>query len=202
MDIKLKFYVLSIVLALTSCAKKIIPTEGYRQINSKNSEYFTNANKAVVKKIRLDSAYRNKLTLSDSILIFNDSIKSNYQSFSFVTKPGKDYKIKVTSQCNCLGFKKQMFVPKIVIGSLNDRATPFADSVYFDYKSGRLSINKEWKLKSNTANETGKYEFLVFSDNTKLSENVFKFIVVPAVFIPVNIKSTLIGDFIVKVEEF
>jgi hypothetical protein len=201
MSRKFYFYFLSIILIFTSCSRKIIPSEGYNQIKSKNSVNLFEANNSIAKEIKVNTNLRDKLTLNDSVLYYNDSIKSNYKNFAFDLKPHKKYKIKVSTLCNCAGFKKYIFIPKIAIGNVNIRINLELDSTYFNYEKGPLTLNKVWNLKSDGLTENTKLEFLLFSNNEKLSENVFKYIVTSIGAIPVNIKSTLVGDFIIEIEE-
>ncbi|SDS26742.1 hypothetical protein SAMN04487764_2724 [Gillisia sp. Hel1_33_143] len=198
---KFYFYFISIILIFTSCSRKINPNEGYEQIKSKNSVDLFEANNSIAKEIKVNADFKDKLSLDDSILYYNDSIKSNYKNFTFDLKADKKYKIKVSSLCNCAGLKKYIFIPKIATGNVNSRINLELDSTYFNYEKGPLTLNKVWSLKSNGLTENTTMEFLLFSDNEKLSENVFKFIVTSFGAIPVNIKSTLVGNFIIEIEE-
>ena len=96
---KLKFYYIAILIVFTSCAKKIVPNEGYRQINNRKAVNIFESNKSIAKRLTANEDYKNELTLNDSVLKYNDSIKSNYQKFNFKVRPGKNYKIKVSSLC-------------------------------------------------------------------------------------------------------
>lgn len=192
-------------LIFTSCSRKIIPSEGYNQIKNKNAVTLFESKNSTPEKIKVNKDFKDALTLNDSVLYYDDSIKSNYKNFVFDLKPDKNYKIKVSSLCNCVGFKKYMFVPKIAQGNLDNRIDTKLDSIYFNYEKGPLTLNKIWNIKSDGLTENTKLEFILFSDNTKLSENVYRFIAtsfggIPVM--PINIKSTLIGDFVIKIEEF
>ncbi|MCF6182463.1 hypothetical protein [Lutibacter sp.] len=145
------------------------------------------------------------------MLIYNDSIKSNYQKFSLELKPNKKYKIKVSSLCNCAGFKKYMFIPQISTINKNDNIFTKLDSTYFNYEKGPLTLNRVWNIQFDNRTKNTKFEFLLFSDNTNLFEKIYKFITNTAGFvnnvfipivIPINVKSTLVGKFVVKVEEY
>jgi hypothetical protein len=198
---KRKLYFISIFIVFTSCAKKIIPSEGYNQINNSKAVNIFESNKSVAKALTANEDYKNELTLSNSVIKYNDSLKSNYQKFNFKVKPGKNYKIKVSSLCNCSGFKKFMFIPQIVTGNLNNSNIAESDSTYINYEKGPLTFNRVWNLKSEELNENTEFEFLLFSDNTKLSENIYRFIINPIAFVPLNVKSTLTGKFVIKIEE-
>ena len=211
MNTKYSLFFLLIVLVLTACSKKIIPNEGYIRITNKESVDLIKINKSNTIQLLANNNFKNKLTLNDSVLIYNDSIKSNFQKFSIELKPEKKYRIKVSSLCNCAGFKKYMFIP--LISPINKKDTFFTklDSTYFNYEKGPLTLNRIWNVKSDNITENTKFDFLLYSDNSNLSEKVYKFVtntsgIVNNVFIPIaipiNIKSTLIGKFVVKVEEF
>lgn len=196
-----KFYFISFLIIFSSCAKKIIPDEGYHQINNINSVSIFESNMSIATALTANEDYKNELTLNDSVIKYNDSLKSNFQKFNFKVKPGKNYKIKVSSLCNCSGFKKFMFIPQIVTGNLNYSSIIESDSTYVNYEKGPLTFNRVWNLKNDELKENTEFEFLLLSDNTKLSENVYRFIVNPIAFVPINVKSTLTGKFIIKIEE-
>ena len=211
MNTKYSLFFLLIVLVLTACSKKIIPNEGYIRITNKESVNLININKSNTTQLLANNSFKNKLTLNDSVLTYNDSIKSNFQKFSIELKPEKKYSIKVSSLCNCAGFKKYMFIPLISPINKKDTFLTKLDSTYFNYEKGPLTLNRIWSVKTDNITENTKFDFLLYSDNSNLSEKVHKFVtntsgIVNNVFIPIaipiNIKSTLVGKFVVKVEEF
>ena len=211
MNVKSLFNFLLVILILASCSKKIIPNEGYILIKGKKSANILDIDRSNAKQLIPNNNFKDKLILSDSVLIYNDSIKSNYKKFYLELKPKKKYKIKVSSLCNCAGFKKYMFIPDISSVNKNDKFITKLDSTYFNYEKGPLTLNRVWNVQFGNITENTKFEFLLFSDNTNLSEKVYKFFtntagVVNNVFIPIavpiNIKSTLVGKFVVKVEEY
>ena len=187
---------------MTSCAKKIVPNEGYHQINNKKAVNIFESNKSIAKRLTANEDYKNELTLNDSVLKYNDSMKSNYQKFNFKVRPGKNYKIKVSSLCNCAGFKKFMFIPQIVTGNSNNTIIAESDSTYVNYEKGPLTFNRVWNLENDKLIKDTKFEFLLLSDNSKLSESIYRFMVYPIAFVPINVKSTLTGKFIIRIEEY
>lgn len=203
--------ILVTILFFTSCTKKINPFDGYQQIKNKKSINILEEKKIDPKEILVNTSIKGKLTLNDSVLTYHDTILSNYQIFSVEIKPGKKYKIKVSSLCNCAGFKKYMFIPQVNPAKYYENITTKTDSVYYNYEKGPLTLNKVWKVQSDSVTNNTKFEFLLYSDNRNLSDKIHKFtsssmavsnsIVVP-VIVPINIKSTLIGDFFVIVEEY
>lgn len=197
-----KFYFISIILILVSCAKKIIPNEGYNEINNKRAINLLELDKSNAKLLSPNIDYENELTLNDSIIKYNDSLKSNYQKFIFEVRTDKKYKIKVSSLCNCSGLKKYLFIPQIIIENSNDKNIAESDSTYFNYEKGPLTLNRVWNIDNDILKENKKIELLLFSDNSKLSENIYKFIVNPVGFVPINVKSTLNGKYIIKIEEY
>lgn len=188
-------------MIFTSCSKKIIPSEGYNQINESKAVGIFETNKSIAKALIANEDYKNELTLNDPVIKFNDSLKSNYQKFNFKVNPGKNYNIKVSSLCDCAGFKKFIFIPQIVTGNLDKSIIAESDSTYVNYEKGPLTFNRVWHLKNDDLKGKSSFEFLLASDNTKLSENIYKFIVYPIAFIPMNVKSTLTGKFFIKIEE-
>lgn len=197
-----KFYFISIILILVSCAKKIIPNEGYNKINNKRAINLLELDKSNAKLLTPNIDYENELTLNDSIIKYNDSLKSNYQKFIFEVRTDKKNKIKVSSLCNCSGLKKYLFIPQIIIENSNDKNIAESDSTYFNYEKGPLTLNRVWNIDNDILKENKKIELLLFSDNSKLSENIYKFIVNPVGFVPINVKSTLNGKYIIKIEEY
>lgn len=199
------------ILFFTSCAKKINPFYGYQQIKNKKSINILEEKKLAPKEILVNTDIKGKLTLNDSVLTYHDTILSNYQIFSVEIKSGKKYKIKVSSLCNCAGFKKYMFIPQVNPAKFYENITTKTDSVYYNYEKGPLTLNKIWNVQSDSITNNTKFEFLLYSDNRNLADKIYKFtsssmvvssnIAVP-VIVPVNIKSTLIGDFYVIVEEY
>ena len=196
-----KFHWILLIIIFTSCAKKIIPSEGYTQINKNQAVSIFETNKSIANTLTINEDYKNELTLKDSVIKYNDSLKSNYQKFNFKVKSGKNYKIKVSSLCDCSGFKKFIFIPQIVTGNLNNSLIAESDSTYVNYEKGPLTFNRVWHLKNDKLNENTEFEFLLLSDNTRLSENIYRFIINPIGFIPINVRSTLTGKFIIKIEE-
>ena len=195
-----KFYFISIFIIFSSCAKKLVPNEGYHQINSKKAVNIFESNKSIATALTVNEDYKNELTLNDSVLKYNDSMKSNYQKFNFKVRPGKNYKIKVSSLCNCAGFKKFIFIPQIITGNSNNSRIVESDSTYINYEKGPLTFNSVWNLKNDELKENTAFEFLLLSDNTRLSESIYSFIVNPIAFVPINVKST--GKFLIKIEEY
>lgn len=203
--------ILVTILFFNSCAKKINPFDGYQQIKNKKSINILEEKKNAPKEILVNTDIKGKLTLNDSVLTYHDTILSNYQIFSVEIKPSKKYKIKVSSLCNCAGFKKYMFIPQVNPAKYYENISIKTDSVYYNYEKGPLTLNKIWKVQSDSITNNTKFEFLLYSDNRNLSDKIYKFtsssmvvsnnIAVP-VIVPVNIKSTLIGDFYVIVEEY
>jgi len=201
-NMKKNFYFILIILILVSCAKKIIPNEGYNQINSKRAIDLLELDKSKAKLLTPNNDYENELTLNDSVLKYNDSLKSNYQKFIFKARPDKKYKIKVNSLCNCSGLKKYLFIPQIIIKNSSNRNITESDTTYFNYEKGPLSLNRVWNIENDILKENKEIELLLFSDNSKLSENIYKFILNPIGFVPINVKSTLNGKYIIKIEEY
>ena len=193
----------SITTLLISCSKKVNPTYGYNEIKTKKSITIGKILKANSQSLIVKKEVHSSLKLTDSILVYNDTVFSNYKQFTFKFKPQKTYKIKVSSLCNCFGFKKYIFNPEIyILNNENREIKGKLDSIFFDYKFGPLALNKVWELKSDHEINTS---FLVFSNNQNLSKDIYNFIaknynVIPLA-LPIRIKETLVGDFVITIEE-
>ena len=203
--------IILISISFTSCAKKINPLEGYKAIKNKNATNLFENNSTEKTKIEANKSYKNTLTLNYSVLYYMDTITSNYHKYSIDLKPNKKYKIKISSLCDCAGFKKYMFIPEVYPeNTVSETITIKLDSVYFNYEKGPLTLNKTWKINTETITKVTPFNFYLFSDNRKLGEKMHKFnatsiglasnIIIPIVA-PIVIKSTLVGKFHVIVEE-
>lgn len=179
-----------------------MPNDGYHQINQKKAVTLVESNKSIATLLTANENYKNELTLNDSVFKYNDSLKSNYQKFNFKVRPNKKYRIKISSLCDCGGFKKYMFIPQIITDNLKNRIITESDSTYFNYEHGPLTLNKVWHIKDDVIKEKAEFEFLLVSDNSRLSEKIYKFIINPMGIVPVNVKSTLTGKFVIKIEEY
>ena len=95
-----------------------------------------------------------------------------------------------------------MFIPQIVTGNSNNTIIAESDSTYVNYEKGPLTFNRVWNLENDKLIKDTKFEFLLLSDNSKLSESIYRFMVYPIAFVPINVKSTLTGKFIIRIEEY
>lgn len=211
MNFRIVFFLFAICISILSCAKKINPIIGYNQIKSRKAINLFEENIVESKKIDFNKDFKSKLTLNDSVLLYLDTISSNYQKYSIVLKPNKKYKIKVSSLCDCAGFKKYMFIPQVFpvnIGKETIKTKP--DTTYFNYEKGPLTLNKVWVIQNENLITETEYDFFIFSDNRNLTDKIYKFIgtsvgvsnnFVMPVIVPISIKSSLIGNFYLRVEE-
>ena len=200
--------VILFIVALFSCAKKINPFEGYQQIKYQSGAVrIEELSNITQKAIPIGRFQQNSLTLEDSILIYNGDIYSNYKVFSFKALPSMTYTIKVNSQCDCGGFKKYILNPEIrIINERGDLIESKIDTSYFGINNSPMFLNKSWKVKPDE--ETNCFVIL-YSANDVLGEDVVKTVAntvvlaggtfIPLV-IPISIKSTLMGDFIILVQ--
>ena len=194
-------------ITLFSCSPKMTPLIGYNAINNRDDD------KSIFEKIAKDSTKVNRLininsnflaslTIYDPIITYNNSpiLLSNYKLFHFHKTTSKGYTITLTSMCDCFGFHKYMFIPNIIVFNKNGNIIKSEEiSNRFDYPkmSDPLSNIKTWKIDNNVE---GDISVLVYSNNSKLDSKIFRFIMIPLP-ISVYIKSSLIGDFYIKVEE-
>lgn len=211
MTIKIKWHLLVFLICFLSisCSKKILPIAGYEKIKMNtravevNKITFTNA-----ENINPNNDYKFNLNLNDSILVYKDTIYSNYKTFSIKTSKEKNYSISIYSICDCWGFKKYMFNPEVLVSnSLGEKLDLKLNLVKFGYDKGPLSLNKKYTLTSST----DRIIYLtVFSNNETLQKDLYKFIVAGAAFsksvfvpivVPVGVKSSLIGDFFIRIDE-
>lgn len=200
----LKFYItlFSTALCLLSCSRKINPAAGYSQIKTQKSQPINTITGGNTQTVETNKAINVSLSLTDSVLVYNDTVFSNYKSFSFKTKPGKSYTIKISSLCDCFGFKKYLFNPEIqILNDQNKKTELQPDSSFFDYKYGPLALNKEWKISSSEPTVS----FLVFANNQNLSKDIHSLTatVYYPVVIPLSVKiqESLAGYFVLRIEE-
>ena len=200
MNFKLTVLVISL-LSLAACSKKIVPVEGYQFIsNEKNIGEIEDIDLA--KSINL-SSFRPQdlqLNLADSVIRYNETFVSNYKIFKFKATPSKKYRIIVYSYCDCWGLKKYLFDPNIKIIDENRELVLFRLVSYdFNPNNAPLFYRKEWMTEQEM---TGNCYIILYSNNSKLQENIATIIAdvytgmstVP-VPVPINIKSSLVGDF-------
>lgn len=193
---------------LSSCSRKMSPVVGYQQIKLQPKAIkIDELAKKNLTAIPLGRFQKNSLSLNDSILIYKDGIYSNYKIFSFKALPHKTYTIKVNSQCDCGGFNKYMFNPEIRI--INDRGELIEskiDTSYFGINNSPMFLNKSWIVKPD---EETNCNVILYSNNEALGEDIYNTVATTVVYsggifiplaIPISIKSTLIGDFVILVK--
>ncbi len=211
MILKIRWYFIAILLCSISisCSKKIVPLAGYGTIKREMRAVDVNKITFISKEnISLNVDYEFKLNLSDSILVYKDTIYSNYKTFSFKINRGKTYAISVFSLCDCWGFKKYMFNPEAIVSNdFGEKLDLKQTSVKFGYDKGPLSLDKKWTLTSKT---DGNIYLSVFSNNESLQKDLYNFIATGVAYsgtvfiplvIPVSVKSSLIGEFVIRVDE-
>lgn len=219
---KFSFLFLITTLILVSCAKRINPVEGYAQLKKRDYmlidkiEYVSNT------KMSYNEYYESSLSLKDSVLVYDDTIYSNYKAFSFKIQPQKTYTLKVSSISGMSFSKDFMFNPEMFVINNKDRKievkydSTYFDSNYFDNAylkqigDPMFALNKVWTIRSG---EEIKCTFLVFSNNQNLSKLIFehkspKFNVLDFLFsnedniyIPDKVEETMVGKFFVRVDQ-
>lgn len=195
------FLILLTSLAIVSC--KTSPLVMYEEISNRNNSTTINSiDLRTNTSIPLNTESKFKLKLKDSILIYGieDTLYSNYQKIKFNAESNKEYEISVFSFCDCFGFDKYMFVPKIkVFNSKGDELNTnlIINEVDYLYIAKPISYNKRWIINDNIE---GEIIIVVYSDNSKLKKKVHN-LIIPLVGIPYKIQSTLVGKFIITVGE-
>ncbi len=194
------------ILIPVFCLAKIDPLKGYSQIVTKKSKPNVNlvSKDTAFTKLSSVEATESNLTMEDSVVAYSGDqlLLSNYKLFKFKSKNSnpKQYSIKIYSMCDCWGFKKFIFVPQI---SVMDKAGKTIEKKEVESKflypevDSRMSLQKTWVTESTTEQNIS---IVVYSDNSQLNTDVFKFVMLP-VFLPINIKTSLVGDFYIKIEE-
>lgn len=207
---KIKLSLLSVlVLLMFSCASKVVPIAGY-EIIKKTANPISINNTWTKTNVTLVTAkdYSADLKLNDSVLVYSDSLFSNYKTYMFNAIKSKSYKITVSSLCDCFGFKKYMFNPEIYV--MNSFGIPVELSqqpFHFGYEKGPLTLTKQWTFNLKAGEN---YYFTLFSNNKRLQTDIYKFIagsvsatggVIVPVVVPINVKSSLVGNYVIKIEE-
>ena len=209
--IKYAFLGISLALLFFSCSPKIIPMNGYNQIRqSKNSVSFENINYDSATVIKTGAIVKSNLKLSDAVLVYKDTIYSNYKIFSFTASPNKKYHIKIISSCgsDCLGFTKYMLNPEFAIfDKEGHQINTHSKSIHFYTDPvGPFALIKECDFNSGDAST---YFIVVYADNEHLQENMYRTLSSSPYFkdtyVPYMvgglINISLVGKFSVSIEE-
>jgi hypothetical protein len=202
------FIALLLIAILSSCSRKLNPAIGYQQIKLQPKAInIDELGKRKLNAIPLGRFQKNSLNLEDSILIYKDGIYSNYKIFSFKALPSRTYTVKVNSQCDCGGFKKYLFNPEIrIINDHGDLIESKIDTSYFGINNSPMFLNKSWIVRTD---EETNCNVILYSNNEALGEDVYNIVATTVVYtggifiplaIPISIKSTLIGDFVILVK--
>ncbi len=208
-----KFTLISISIALLffSCSPKIIPLKGYNQIRQSNSLVsFESINYDSAISINPGTVVKSNLNLSDAVLVYKDTIFSNYKIFSFSVSPHKKFHIKIKSYCgsDCLGFTKYMLNPEFAIFNNDGQRVPIhSKSIHFYTDPvGPFTLIKECDFSSGNAST---FFIVVYADNEHLEENMYRTLSSSPYFkdtyVPLMIGGfvniSLVGNFSILIEE-
>lgn len=200
---------LMIAIVTISCSKKVIPLEGYKALlNKKFAERIEDIDLQRTTDLKMNSPRDSELKLEDSVFKYDETLLSNYEVFKFKALPSKKYRIIIYSYCDCLGFKKYLFDPEIkVINQSGEPVNIKLESRYFNPKSSPLAYDKSWVTEQQLE---GDYYVILYANTSKLQQAIYSSVVtaytgmlapVFAIPVPVNIKSTLVGNFRIQIQD-
>lgn len=195
-------------MGLNSCSKKVIPLGGYAEISQRKDVLYIDSLTITPRdEIRLNIAKGRELNLSDPTLWYGDSVYSNYKTFSFKADSTKKYKINIWSQCDCLGFKKYMMNPEIKVQSNSGQSIDVrTDTCFFDDKDS-FTLTKVWNIGPKINDGCN---ILLFANNEALQQEVFNSNLSTYIYtgsfsmpvnLPISVKSSLVGEFIIQILE-
>lgn len=193
----IKVIIFLAIFIICGCSRKTNPIEAYRNLK----ENRTLSTHIPTEPLSLNENHKLELKVSDSVMTYGENEKktyTNYKGYNFTLESNKKYKLTISSICDCFGFKKYMFIPLASILDQNGMTIKTEElSDTFDYRYGPLSLNKTWIIE-NTMN--GNYKLYLASNNKNLNESIYKFFTNP-VPMTINIKSTTVGKFTIRIEE-
>ncbi|MFL9843056.1 hypothetical protein [Flavobacterium rhizosphaerae] len=185
---------------LTSCSKKLAPTAAYSMLEKRElTKSLGYGSETADNTILPEKAAEFKLAITDSVMAATKQpyTRTNFKELYLKTKPNTKYKITISSLCDCLGSRKYLFKPVLLLYDKNSNLLQCnIEGEDFGYTHGPLSMDRAWVF--NTLNTEGDLRLIVFSDNNNLNQSVYKYIVA---FAAVEVKSTTNGDFYVLLEE-
>ncbi|MGO4912079.1 hypothetical protein [Leeuwenhoekiella sp. W20_SRS_FM14] len=204
-----KLVVLVALVFLSSCAAKLNGLQAYQDlINREPIIDFKSYLPEETPLLKSNTDYKFSLKVEDPVLIYKaDSLtRSNFKMLQFAPKPDSIYRISVYSLCDCLGIKKQLFVPQMRLTDIEGnsfKANLVAQKIDYPKKSKAkaLSFMREYVLVDSLPETLRIY---IYSDNSRPGQEVDKFSVntLAGLFpltIPFSLKSTTVGDFVIRV---
>ena len=206
------FYGILVLLILTSCAQKLNGLKAYNELQNRETvDAFRGNTTQTIPVLKVNEEYKFSLKTEDPILVYKtDSlIRSNFKQFKVLTKPDSRYRISIYSICNCMGFKKQVFVPQLhICDEKGNIYKPVLIEEKIDYPKGSkakaISVMQEYGLKNPLP---ATLYLTVFADNENLDKRVDRLNVsgisgfIPYT-IPLSLKSTTNGEFVIQVKEY
>lgn len=183
------------VILLESC--KTPPMVKYNKIKEVESPISLN----LISRDSNDSISKNigtkfKLKITDSVLVYKDgtSLYSNYKKIVLKASSNKKYSVSVYSFCDCFGFRKYMFTPKIRVLDKHGnfvKTILFWNEIDYLYFAKPISYNRNWIIDQEV---DGDLTLIIYSDNIALNRKVENLLLS-------SIKSTTVGKFMLTVHE-
>ena len=199
MKAKLLALLLLATLFIMGCSKKLAPNAAYGMLQKREIVKDLKAGTPFAgNSITTGKQAKFKLALTDSVMQYTlngSNIRSNFKDFFTDTKPNTKYKLTISSLCDCLGFKKYLFLPALYVFDTNGQFIKSDVNTDFNYLNGPLSLNSYYTFNSGMG---GNLKLVVFSANQNLNQSVYKFVVI---FITAHVRTNIGGDYNILLEE-
>jgi hypothetical protein len=207
MKIKLLF-TLIILTFIIGCARTLVvtPMEGYRQLKLRPHTKFTHQfDFSNAKELKLIAPNDFKLSLTDSVIQYKDSLLSNYQIFKFTSTASRWHRINVVAYCFVRKHGEfYVFIPEIKIfdKNLHEVEIKRDSSVEVNQHYDKSFFRTAWLFEQPKPND---YYLVVYSDNSNLGHQVSSDtydMPIGALIIPqtIVIHNSLFGEFRIRVE--